>query len=147
MVKEKSFSFLTAQLMRRLNLLNRDQIVCYGVTLAQCHTIDTLHRKGLLSMNELSRQQGVSVSTMTRGIDVLVRDEIVERVDSPGDRRKVCIRLTEKGNQLAAKLKQCTDSYSIQILEQIPEDKRVQVMESLILLIDAIGGVNEKCCT
>lgn len=148
MMKEKQFPELINQLIRRLSLLNRDQVVCYGVTLQQCYILDTLEREGLLTMNELSRSQGVSVSTMTRAIDVLVRDEIVERLDSPGDRRKVCIQLTEeKGRKLANELKQCTIDYTMRILESIPKNKREQVIESMGLLIEAVGGIDEKCCT
>ena len=140
------FSFLIGELLRRMNLLNRDQKICYGITLPQCYIIEALERKGLLSMNELSKNLGVTVSTMTRGIDVLVRNEVVERVDSPGDRRKVCIRLTEKGTELAVKLRQCTDAYSRQLLTRIPADKHDQVLESLQLISQAVGLFDQKCC-
>ena len=146
-MKANKFPELIGQLIRQLSLLNRDQVICYGVTLQQCYILDTLERNGQLTMNELSRLQNVSVSTMTRAIDVLVRDGIVERAASPGDRRKVCIRLTEpKGVKLANQLKQCTIDYTMIILGRIPEDKREQVIESMELLLEAIGGINEKCC-
>jgi DNA-binding MarR family transcriptional regulator len=147
MMKQNVFSQLVGQIIRKLNILNRDQKVCYGLTLPQCYTIETLGQKELLPMNELSRLQGVTVSTMTRVVDVLVRDEIVERVDSPGDRRKVCIRLTDKGKELAVALKTCTETYADRILENIPEEKQNQVIESLQLLGDAIVKVDNKCCT
>jgi DNA-binding MarR family transcriptional regulator len=146
MMKENRFSQLIARLMRRLNLLNKDQIVCYGVTLPQCYTIETLDRKGRLSMKEMAQSQGVTVSTMTRVIDVMVRDEIIERVPQPGDRRKVCIQLTGKGKDLAMKLRDCTDLYTMQLLDHIPEEKREQVMESMELLSTAIGKMSQKCC-
>jgi len=140
------FSQLVGQLMRQLNLLNRDQKVCYGVTLPQCYTIETVARKGRLTMNELSRLMGVSLSTMTRVVDVLVRDDVLQRVPNPSDRRKVCIRLTEKGQELARKLKACTASYTLEILEKIPREKQEQVIESMELLSEAIESVKQKCC-
>jgi len=143
---EEKFSRLVAELFRKLNLLNRDQKVCYGITLSQCCTIETLEQKGLLPMNELSQCQGVTLSTMTRVVDVLVRDGVVRRESNPGDRRKVCIELTEEGKTLAQKLKKCTEAYTKEILDQIPVDKQGQVMESVELIIKAIEAVHPKCC-
>ncbi|UCH93442.1 MAG: MarR family transcriptional regulator [Candidatus Aminicenantes bacterium] len=143
---EAKFSRLVGELFRKLNLLNRDQKVCYGITLSQCCAIETLEQKGLLSMNELSQHQGVTLSTMTRVVDVLVRDGVFQRVSSPGDRRKVCIELTEEGKNLAEKLKKCTEAYTKEILAQIPVDRQSQVIESVDLLIKAIESVNPKCC-
>jgi DNA-binding MarR family transcriptional regulator len=143
---EEKFSRLVGELFRKLNLLNRDQKVCYGITLSQCCAIETLEQRGLLSMNELSQCQGVTLSTMTRVVDVLVRDGVVRRESSPGDRRKVCIELTKDGKNLAKKLKKCTEAYTKEILDQIPVNMQDQVVDSVELLIRAIESVNPRCC-
>jgi len=137
---------LIGNLIRQLNLLNRDQKVCYGVTLSQCYVLETLGVKGKLTMNELSQEQGVTLSTMTRVVDVLVRDNIVIRDTIPGDRRKVFIDLTEKGKELAEKLRICTEEFVWKLMEKIPEEKREQVMDSMELLSKAIESFNYKCC-
>ncbi len=144
---ENRFSELIGQLIRRLSLLNRDQMVCYGVTLSQCYVLETLFQKGKRTMNELSQEQGVTVSTMTRIVDVLVRDDIVRRENDPKDRRIVCIELTEKGEDLATKLEVCTQEFMSKILENIPEEKREQVIESMSLLDKAVEAFNFSCCT
>lgn len=144
---ENRFSELIGQLIRRLSLLNRDQMICYGVTLSQCYVLETLLQKGKRTMNELSQEQGVNVSTMTRIVDVLVRDDIVRRENSPKDRRIVCIELTEKGEDLATKLAVCTREFMLKILENIPEEKREQVIESMSLLDKAVETFNFSCCT
>lgn len=143
---EHEFSNCVGQLFRGLNLLNRDQKVCYGLTLSQCYTIESLAQKGLVSMNDLSRLQGVTISTMTRVIDVLVRDGIVERIASPEDRRKVCIQLSEKGKDVAEKLQKCTEEYTRQIFLNIPADQREHIIESMQFLCAAIEQVSKRCC-
>lgn len=140
------FSLLVTDLIRKLNLLNRDQKVCYGLTLPQCGAVETLDRKGMLPMKELSQQMGVTVSTMTRGIDILVRDDIVVRKPAPGDRRKVCIELTEKGGELAQKLRKCSLDYAGVILDKIPEPERPKVFEALEVLNGVIDRVSSRCC-
>lgn len=149
--KEKPFSYsafstMMSRLIRKLNVLNRDQKVCYGLTLPQCGAIETLSRKGMLPMKELSRQMGVTISTMTRVIDILVRDGLVTRKENPDDRRKVCIDLTGKGRTMASKLKKCSLDYSMAIFKKIPEEERQKVFEALELLNKAIEAANAKCC-
>lgn len=140
------FSSVMTRLIRKLNLLNRDQKVCYGLTLPQCGAIETLHREGMLPMNDLSRQMGVTISTMTRIVDILVRDNLVIRRESTGDRRKVCIHLTENGQALASRLQKCSLDYSRAIFERIPEDDRQKVLETLEILNNAIESTSSKCC-
>jgi DNA-binding MarR family transcriptional regulator len=140
------FTSLMTRLIRKLNLLNRDQKICYGLTLPQCGAIETLHRKGMLPMNDLSRQMGVTISTMTRIVDILVRDNIVTRRENPGDRRKVCIDLTENGQTLAKKLQKCSLDYSKTIFDRIPEEEREKVCEALELLNNAVESIGLKCC-
>jgi len=140
------FSTLMSGLIRKLNLLNKDQKVCYGLTLPQCGAIETLALNGMQPMNELSRQMGVTISTMTRIVNILVRDGLVAREESPDDRRKVCIDLTESGRSMAGKLQKCSTDYSAAIFSLIPGAKREQVLESLELLIDSIESINTKCC-
>lgn len=140
------FSTLMSGLIRKLNLLNKDQKVCYGLTLPQCGIIETLDRNGMQPMNELSRRMGVTISTMTRLVNILVRDDLVGRKESPDDRRKVCIDLTESGRVMAGKLQKCSTGYSEAIFNRIPGAKREQVLESLEMLTNAIESINTKCC-
>ncbi|MCP4219726.1 MAG: MarR family transcriptional regulator [bacterium] len=142
----KRFFSILGQAFRKLTVLNKEQKTCYGLTIQQCATIETLGRKELLSMNDLSGQLGVSISTMTRVVDVLVRDGILERTNKPGDRRKVCISLTEKGEEMQKKLENCSLDLALKVLDSIPEEKRESVVEALELVNDAIGTVCTSIC-
>jgi MarR family 2-MHQ and catechol resistance regulon transcriptional repressor len=140
------FSSLMSGLIRKLNLLNKDQKVCYGLTLPQCGAIETLGRMGMQPMNELSRQMGVTISTTTRIVDILVRDGFLLRQENSEDRRKVCIDLTESGRVMAGKLQKCATDYAAAIFSRIPEEKREAVFESLEIVLDAIESINARCC-
>ena len=140
------FAASMSRLIRRLNLLNRDQKVCYGLTLPQCGAVETLYRRGKLPMKDLSQEMGVTISTMTRVIDILVRDGIVTRKENPDDRRKVCIGLTGNGRMLALKLQKCSLDYSREILNLIPLGEQILVLNSLELLNRAIESMGKRCC-
>ena len=122
-------------LIKKFNLLERNEKVCYGVTIPQSCTLDALLRLGKPSMKELSREIGVAVSTMTRILNVLVRDGYVKRENNNKDRRIVFVDLTVKGKKLAHKLNDCQESYLATVLNRIPENKQAIVHESLTLIM------------
>jgi DNA-binding MarR family transcriptional regulator len=140
------FSRLVGTLIRSLSLLDRDQKVCCGVTVSQCCTVETLAQRGTLSMNKLSEEMGVAISTMTRVVDILVRDGVVARKGGREDRRRVYVQLTDKGAQLALRLRSCADEYGKLILCQVPPEERRSVLKALSLLNDAINRVRRGDC-
>jgi DNA-binding MarR family transcriptional regulator len=141
---EKEFAGLIGRLVRNLNVLDRDQTVCCGTTVSQCYTIEALARRGNLSMNQLSQEVGVTTSTMTRVVDVLVRDGAVRRKRNPEDRREVRIELTGKGSELARGLTRCVDEYAKRVLGRIDAAERKRVLSSLRLLADALEEVRPQ---
>jgi len=139
-------SIVMSRFMQRIMVLDRQEKMCQGVTLSQHYVIDTLYRKKILMMNELSRELGLAVSTLTRIIDVLVRDGIVSRNHSAQDRRKVCIELADKGKVLAENLKACAESFWGTVLETIPDEKKKEIAENLKVLLTALEQVGDTHC-
>ena len=143
---QSNFASMMNQFVRRLISLDRNQIFCYGVTLSQYYVIDTLHKRNMMTMNELSQELGLAISTLTRIINILVRDDIVSRYHSEEDRRKVCIGLTEKGTELAQKLQACSEQFWNKIFDNIPPNKKNEIIENLSTLQTIIEGMKNECC-
>jgi DNA-binding MarR family transcriptional regulator len=142
--QQVEFSALIGRLVRNFNVLDRDQTVCCGITVSQCYTIEALARRGNLSMSGLSQDVGVTTSTMTRVVDVLVRDGVVRRKSNPGDRREVRVELTPRGKELAGGLTRCVDEYAKQVFDRIDAAERKRVLSSLRLLAEALEGVRPQ---
>jgi len=140
------FIEIMTRFMQKIMVMDRAEKYCYGVTLSQAYVISTLQRQNMLSMNELSQELRLAISTLTRIVDVLVRDGIVCRNTNEQDRRKVCTCLTEKGKDLAGKLQACSENFWSKILFAIPDEKRKQVTANLDLLLQAIEGEEKTCC-
>lgn len=70
----------------------------FGISLPRFDYLAQLHRvpEGL-KMRELSRRLMVTGGNVTGLTDELAREGLVERVDSPGDRRSWIVRLTPAG--------------------------------------------------
>jgi DNA-binding MarR family transcriptional regulator len=134
-------------LYQRFNALQRGEKRCFGVTMSQCVTLELLHVEGPKTVRDVAERLGLDTSTVTRGVDVLVRDGLLQRArDEKGDRRRVYISVTEQGRQLAEKLDACSEDYTERILARIPADRREDVLHAVGVLVDAIDEL-QGCCS
>ena len=136
-------SILMSRFMRKMLALDRHDKAYHGVTLTQHYTIEILYRREVLTMNELSRELDLAISTLTRIIDVLVRDGIVSRQSSAQDRRKVCVTLTKKGRNLAERLKSHTEQFWTKIFDAIPYEKKKEIGNNIKTLLEALDKAGE----
>ncbi len=131
-------------LVRRLGILEKSEASCCGITLAQCHALYELRRAGEMSLNDLAESLRLDKSTVSRLVDNLVNSGLVARGTDPGDRRCVTLGLTEEGRRVLAGIDKGMDAFFAEIVDQLPAEKRSQVLESLALLAGA--AANCKCC-
>ncbi len=137
---------LTLEFVKLYRLLDKDEKACYGVTVSQCYTLLAFDGKERLTMNELSNELGLSSSTMTRNVDVLIRSGYLERVRDNVDRRLVFVRLTESGKELMANLCGCEQKFFTEVLRTIPESEWEKLTYSLKLLLAALKEKGAVCC-
>jgi len=69
----------------------------FGLSTPRFQLLLSIHRNGPLSMSELHRFTHVTGSTVTTLVDGLEEDGLVERYRTNEDRRKVYVRITERG--------------------------------------------------
>lgn len=135
---------LVRVLVRRLGILEKSDFSCCGISLAQCHAVVEIGRRGKINLNDLAELLGVDKSTMSRTINNLVESGLAARDLDGGDRRYVVIQLTEAGERFFENTETGMEKYFQAVLSRIPEEKRGQILESLALLTAAIG--DEGCC-
>ena len=146
MTSPRKFREILNLAYQRFNALQRGEKRCFGVTMSQCVALETLHREGPMPVRELSQRLGLDTSTVTRLVDVLVRDGMAQRArDEAGDRRRVFVSLSETGRELADRLECCADDYCERILERIPAERREDVFQALQLLVQAIDDLPATC--
>ncbi|MFC1856371.1 MarR family winged helix-turn-helix transcriptional regulator [Thermodesulfobacteriota bacterium] len=139
------FTLLISELIRKFKVLERDEKACFDITVSQRCTLSILNSCGPLTMKELSREMGVVVSTMTRVLDIMVRDGLVRRESSKRDRRVVRVKLTKKGRILADKLKKSYEDYFSSIFDEIPEGQKDEAISTLKTLIESFDNQRYSC--
>ena len=138
------FRELLRKLVRQLGSLDKTRLSCCGITLAQCHALVEIGRAEKLSLNDLSEQIGLDNTTLSRTVNNLVQEGLVNRTLNRNDRRFVHITLTEEGYRLFKSIDSSMNEYYQKILEFIPVNKREQVIESLTIILESIK--QNPCC-
>lgn len=141
---DRALRELVRQLERKLGFLKENELTCCGVSFAQCHALVEIGRANSISLNNLAELMNLDASTMSRTVNNLVNKHLAKRRTDKSDRRCICIELTAKGIGLYGSIEADMDQYYKLIFEKIPEEKRSQVLESIEILIDAIG--EDYCC-
>lgn len=140
----KQFREYTRQLECHLDNMTNVDCCCCGVNKAQCFLLVEIGRKPGISAKELSVILQIDKSVVSRLVEDLVRKEYVERKPSPEDRRFITLNLLPKGQERFEKIEHDMYYEFKKVLEEIPKDKREQVVESLRLYNEACSAVEEQ---
>lgn len=137
---------LTKDLMRKFQMRDRNEIVCCGVSVSQCYTLDMLGEHGETSMVQLARKMFLDKSTMTRVVDGLVERELVVRRFVDSDRRLIYVALTLKGRKVLEGIRAQQLHSLRQILERIPTGERQKLLDGLEIFAEAVQDWLMTCC-
>ncbi|MCX7773338.1 MAG: MarR family transcriptional regulator [Clostridia bacterium] len=147
MEKSQAYKLLrdTVQsLQKKLGFWQDNQLSCCGISLSQCYALVEIGQADKIALNELADLLNLDNSTMSRTVNNLVNNELVKREIDPQDRRYVTISLTESGSRLYQGIDEGLNLFFKNIYQSIPQEKQEQVLESLEILLKAIG--QNECC-
>jgi DNA-binding MarR family transcriptional regulator len=142
----ESMNRLTKELLRKLQMRDRSEITCCGVSVSQCYALDALGEFGEMTMVQLARKMFLDKSTMTRVVDGLIQRELAARRFDDADRRVIWIGLTPAGRQLVAEIRTQQIESLRQILERIPAPERQRLIGTLETLSAAVHDWLATCC-
>lgn len=131
-------------LERELIELLKEDNVCFGVTVSQCHILLEIGGKTETSIVDLASILNLDTSTLSRSIDGLVSIGLVNRQQNPNDRRYVRISLSAQGKKIYKSIEKANNSYFSKIFHLIPEDKHDQITESFLLFFEAMKAVKSE---
>ena len=124
------FGELLKALLLDLQSLFRFQVSNPDLTLPQILLLSTISDEGV-DMSSLSKQMGVDNSTMTRLIDVLIRNGWAIKYKNKKDGRVVMGEITKKGEVLQEEIDKNIDKFGYEIYNSISQEDREEVMEIL----------------
>ena len=89
---------------------------------------------GPCTLSRLAKHQAVSLPTVSRSVDMLVRRGLVERWVDKNDRRQTLVRLTQDGRDALADVGRRAEAYVQRKLEPLTHDDRQQMLQASQLL-------------
>ena len=124
------FGELLKAFLLDLQSLFRFQVRNPDLTLPQILLLSTISDEGT-DMSSLSKQMGVDNSTMTRLIDVLIRNGWAIKYKHKTDGRVVMVEITKEGEVLQGEIDNKIDQFGNEIYNSILPEDREEVMEIL----------------
>lgn len=98
------------------------------------------------SLSDVTEHIGLTLPTMSKMIDALVARKLVIRGVSPGDRRRVALRLTDLGKSVRDSIAREAQSRIAELLAALPPEDRRVIAEAMRIL-QAAFGLNQSTGT
>ena len=103
MQKEKytQYSFVLDRTARRVKQYAQTSFAekDFGITIDQWSVLKVLYNEDPMTHKELAEKTGKDQPTLTRIVDIIIKKELVERVEHPNDRRCLLVQLTDTGKE------------------------------------------------
>ena len=144
MDKAKLFREYTRELERNLENMNKSDCCQCSVTTSQCFLVVEIGRHPGICVKELAEILKLDKSAVSRAVEELVQKEYVLRTPSKTDRRSVVLNLTSEGENRFNKIEDDMYKKFKAVFQNIPKDKREQVLEALQLYNEACEKAEEK---
>jgi MarR family transcriptional repressor of emrRAB len=126
-------SRVIVELGRQLSGLLEHQIRPYGLGEAEFRVLSALFAQpeGAAHPSELCKRTGQSAANMSRISDVLVSRNLITRVLSASDRRRMVLRITDEGEELVRRLLPLLFDPLKAIFEDIGEADQLALIQQL----------------
>lgn len=116
------------------------QLKALGVPVATWRVLGALADVDGETVSALARHVLLNQPTLTKIIDRMARHGLVERCASAGDRRKVLVRITERGRETVAELKRRAKAHEAEVLAGYDAAEAARLKAMLRTLISRSGG-------
>ena len=123
----------------------RDEAFCEGVTFHQFMILDAVAKVKELHMADLHQILSVQKSTTTRLVNPLIKKGLLRRDKTDHDSRAVKLTLTKQGIETHKKVWLCLMDFYQKVTNNIPEEKKSEVLECVNIFIAAIKNSSSAC--
>jgi len=139
------------RIFERLNQLINTQC-CPGITMAQCQVLLEIEELEAATTNQLAKNLKLDKSTLSRTVDSLVKLELVDRTESPDDRRYKTLILTAEGKHRCESIHRENDALYEKMFQKLNPSTRDSILNHFNDLIQVMetwydsGKDDNGCC-
>ena len=111
-----------------------------GITAVQFRVMTTLQSRPGTSSAELARLYGVKPQTMIKQIGTLQTKGLIERTASEDNKRRLDLRLSERGQEILAQCRTGAMSIENELMAVFSESEQDQLASLLERMLASLGG-------
>lgn len=123
MSMDKAIGSGSVRLSKKLTRIINLQLKPFSITTEQWSVLRTLSESDDISQKELSERADKDQATLTKILDLLEKNEFIERMQNPSDRRSFLIKITNKGTELVKDVAPYLEEVFLKITNKIDADK------------------------
>ncbi len=105
-----------------------------NISVPQFRVLNILERRPGGSLSDVAERVGLSLPAMSRLIDGLVERRLLTREDSPADRRRISLRITDSGRDLVRTAREGALDQLADLLGSLSAKDRAQVVAAMEIL-------------
>ncbi len=128
------------RIVRHLRLADREAEGAVGLSAAQLFVVQVLSRTPGCSLSEVADQTLTDQSSVSTVVAKLVDKRLVSRKASAEDRRRIELRLTASGEQIARRAPRVPQTRIADVVRAMPTKEREELVHALETLAAAIGA-------
>lgn len=122
---------IISRLRKKITNLFARELQPFGITPEQWALLVYLDRKPSCSQMELAQALFKDRSNITRILDKLAKQGLINRQDHPEDRRIYLVNLTKAGQELLPNLRRVADKTQHLLTENLPEKELASILDIL----------------
>ena len=128
-----------------LSRFGPDEVCCEGLTPRQCRVLRAVGEEPELDLTSLARQEGLTLSGMSRRVDPLVQGGWVAKERGNGDDgRALRLALTKKGRESLSQVEDTIYGGIETLWQAMNPGERGKVLDALKVLVRAARRAEEK---
>ncbi len=128
---DKYFSYAVASTHRKLHLNLAKQLHSFGIQVETWRILETLDQTDNLTMSGLAKIVLMNPPALTKMVDRMVADGLVQRQISREDQRRITLVLTDMGLDLVQNVRQPAIKQNVAVVEQLGHEKAKLIHEAL----------------
>jgi DNA-binding MarR family transcriptional regulator len=122
----------------RLMSVHAPEFAALDLTMAQAKLLYVVAAAGDLTMSEIAQRLGVTVSTASGAVDLLVGHGLISRVDNPANRRQVHVSVTHHGRETLEQLRELSVRQQRALFDVLDDDDLAVIERAIRILTHAI---------
>ena len=127
-------------LQQRLMAVHAAEFTTLDITMAQAKLLYVLMAVGELSMSEIAKRLGVTVSTASGAVDRLVELGLLARSDDPSNRRQVRVSVTALGMATVEQIRELSTRQLRMLFEQVSDDDLEVITRATHIMAGAVSA-------